>query len=172
MKKALFLFVFVFALIVLVACGTQQTTEEAPAVEEPAAEVVEEAPAAEVEDAAPAAEAEEPVVLTVVTHETEVLDAAFWQEVIDAVLADLDANIEVEWSSTADRDAYAKQLAATDQFPDIPFAVTVADFAEAGLLVPFDQAYLDENFILPNASKINGEAWAPPVGAQLIPLVF
>jgi hypothetical protein len=29
-----------------------------------------------------------------VTHETEVLDAAFWQEVIDAVLADLDANIK------------------------------------------------------------------------------
>jgi ABC-type glycerol-3-phosphate transport system substrate-binding protein len=63
-------------------------------------------------------------------------------------------------------------LAATDQFPDIPFAVTVADFAEAGMLTPFDQEYLDENFILPNASKINGEAWAPPVGAQLIPLVF
>ncbi|RMF00563.1 MAG: extracellular solute-binding protein [Chloroflexi bacterium] len=100
------------------------------------------------------------------------LDAAFWHEVIDAVLADMDANIKVEWSSTADRDNYARQLAATDQFPDIPFAVTVADFAEAGLLTPFDQEYLDENFILPNASKINGKAWAPPVGAQLIPLVF
>jgi ABC-type glycerol-3-phosphate transport system substrate-binding protein len=179
MKKSLFLFVFVFALIALVACGAQQATEEAPAVEEPAAEMVEEAPVAEAEEqpaaeeAAPAEEmAEEPVVLTVVTHETEVLDAAFWQEVIDAVLADLDANINVEWSSTADRDAYAKQLAATDQFPDIPFAVTVADFAEAGLLVPFDQAYLDENFILPNASKVDGKAYSPPVGAQLIPLVF
>ena len=60
------------------------------------------------------------------------------------------------WSSTADRDAYAKQLAATDQFPDIPFAVTVSDFAEAGLLVPFDDAYLEENFLMPQAAYVDG----------------
>ncbi len=186
MKKTLFVLLLVLAMIALVACGAQEAAQDAvedtaaleetvaeeaaPESGEAEAEVAEEAaPEASEEEAAPA---EEPVVLTVVTHETEVLDAAFWNEVIDAVLAEMDANIEVEWSSTADRDAYAKQLAATDQFPDIPWAVTVADFAEAGLLMPYDQDYLDENFILPNASKINGEAWAPPVGAQLIPLVF
>lgn len=112
------------------------------------------------------------VVITMVTHETEVLTAEFWQQAIAIVLQDLPDNITVEWSSTADRDAYAKELAATGQFPDIPFAVTVADFAEAGLLLPFDEEYLAENFILPNAAEIGGQSWSPPVGAQLIPLVF
>jgi ABC-type glycerol-3-phosphate transport system substrate-binding protein len=118
------------------------------------------------------AQAQDDVTITLVTHETEVLDAAFWRTAIDAVLEDLPDYIEVEWSSTADRDTYAKQLAATDQFPDIPFAVTVSDFAEAGLLTPFDDAYLEENYLLPQAAYINGQSWAPPVGAQLIPLVF
>ena len=166
MKKVIFALTLVLAMVLLGACSSQDASQEAAQVEEPLIEdvAVEEEPAAE--------EGPEPVVITMVTHETEVLDADFWLSSIDAVLADLPDNITVEWSSTADRDAYAKQLAAADQFPDIPFAVTVADFAEAGLLVPFDQKYLDEYFIMPNASKIDGKAWAPPVGAQLIPLVF
>ena len=103
---------------------------------------------------AKAQEQHEPVVLTMVTHETEALDAAFWQDAIAVVLQDLPDYIQVEWSSTADRDAYAKQLAATGQFPDIPFAVTVADFADAGLLMPFDEDYLQANFILPHAADV------------------
>jgi multiple sugar transport system substrate-binding protein/raffinose/stachyose/melibiose transport system substrate-binding protein len=167
MKKVTFA-LLVFALAIsLAACGSspeEPAAVEEPETEEPAAEE----PVAEEEPAT----VEEPVVITMVTHETEVLDADFWLNSIDAVLADLDANIEVEWSSTADRDNYARQLAATDQFPDIPFAVTVSDFAEAGLLMPFDQEYLDEYFVLPNASKVNGQAWSPPVGAQLFSIVF
>lgn len=176
MKNLVFALFLVFTLVILTACGSQAPAEE-PAVEAPAVEeVVAEEPAVE-EPAAeePAAEepaAEEPVVITMVTHETEALSAEFWLESIETVLADLPANIEVEWSSTADRDAYAKQLAATDQFPDIPFAVTVSDFADADLLVPFDESYLEENYLIPEASYINGQAWSPPVGAQLIPLVF
>ena len=179
MKKTIFILLLVLALLTLAACGSQETAEEptaaedgqeaeAPVAEEPAAEEPVEEPVEE----DPAAEAGEPIVITMVTHETEVLNADFWLNAIDAVLADLPYNMEVEWSATADRDAYAKQLAATDQFPDIPFAVTVADFAEADLLVPFDDAYLEENFILPKAAYVNGKSWAPPVGAQLIPLVF
>ena len=175
MKKVAFA-MLVFAMLLSACGGTPAAANPtaAPRVEQPTEKPVEQPTAKPVEQptVAPTAEpAKEKVVLTVVTHETEVLDAAFWKEVIDAVLKDM-PDISVEWSSTADRDAYAKQLAATNQFPDIPFAVTVADFAEAGLLVPFDQQYLDENFILPNASKVDGKAYSPPVGAQLIPLVF
>jgi multiple sugar transport system substrate-binding protein/raffinose/stachyose/melibiose transport system substrate-binding protein len=153
------------------ALEAAQADLEAAQAELEAAQVeAEEAQAGEGETTEQAAE--DPVVITMVTHETEVLDAEFWLNAIDEVLADLPDNIEVEWSSTADRDAYAKQLAATDQFPDIPFAVTVADFAEASMLTPFDDAYLEENFLMPQAAYVNGKSWAPPVGAQLIPLVF
>jgi len=187
MKKTLFVVMLILAMFALAACSAPEAVEEASAAEESVAEEVAEEPAEEAaaeevaeepaeeaaaEEAAEEPAAEEPVVITLVTHETEVLDADFWLSSIDAVLADLPDYISVEWSSTADRDNYARQLAATDQFPDIPFAVTVADFAEAGLLMPYDQEYLDEYFVLPNASKVNGQAWAPPVGAQLFSLVF
>lgn len=166
MKRTILALMLILVLLAVAACGSQEVAEEPTAVQAPATE----APAV-VEEAAPEGTTEA-VVITMVTHETEALDAEFWLSAIDAVLADLPDYIEVEWSSTADRDAYAKQLAATDQFPDIPFAVTVADFAEAGLLTPYDDAYLEEHFLMPKAAYVNGKSWAPPVGAQLIPLVF
>ncbi len=179
MKKTIFILILALVMMTLAACAAPETAQQPAPAEEaqeaeapPTDEPTVEEPAEEPMEEAPAAEAEEAVVITMVTHETEVLNADFWLNAIDAVLADLPDNIEVEWSSTADRDAYAKQLAATDQFPDIPFAVTVADFAEADLLLPFDNAYLEENFLMPEAAYIDGQSWAPPVGAQLIPLVF
>jgi ABC-type glycerol-3-phosphate transport system substrate-binding protein len=63
-------------------------------------------------------------------------------------------------------------LQATGQFPDIPFAVTINDFAQAGLFMPFDEDYLQENFIVPNGSKTDGVAYHPPNGAQIIPFIF
>jgi len=168
MKKIAFLALLVALSLLVAACATAQPAPAPAATEQPAAETAVPEPTA-VEEVV---ETQEPVVITMVTHESEALNAEFWLTAIDAVLKDLPDYIEVEWSSTADRDAYAKQLAATDQFPDIPFAVTVSDFAEAGLLTPFDDDYLEENFLLPKAAYVNGKSWAPPVGAQLIPLVF
>ena len=171
MRKISFLVLLVVLSLLVAACATAQPTPAPAAPEQPAAETATPEPAEE-PTAEVVEEAQEPVVITLVTHETEALDADFWLTAIDAVLADLPDYIEVEWSATADRDAYAKQLAATDQFPDIPFAVTVSDFAEAGLLTPYDDDYLEENYLLPKAAYVNGKSWAPPVGAQLIPLVF
>ena len=40
------------------------------------------------------------------------------------------------------------------------------------LLEPFDQAWLDENFLLPNGNAIDGKTYIPPTNSQVIPLVF
>ncbi|MFC2037156.1 ABC transporter substrate-binding protein [Chloroflexota bacterium] len=170
MKKTI-LALMVLLMLLVSACGTAEPAEPTPVLESKST-TAEEPVAAEDTPIPESEEAKEKVTITMVTHETEVLDAEFWLSAIDAVLADLPDHIEVEWSSTADRDAYAKQLAATDQFPDIPFAVTVSDFAEAGMLTPYADAYLEEHYLLPKAAYVNGKSWAPPVGAQLIPLVF
>ena len=123
---------------------------------------------------ATAQEEPEPVTLKVMVFESPALTAEFWDQAIADTLEQLPDYISVEkiTSPSLDRDAYAKQLLATDQFPDILMAVTISDFAQAGLLTPFDDEWMQENFIAPDASKMDGLAWSPPVGSQIIPFIF
>ena len=111
--------------------------------------------------------------LTFMTFETPALDAAFWDTSIENALVDL-PNIEIEKivSPDADRNAYAKQLQASGQFPDVLASINPKDFLEAGLLQSFDQAWLDENFVLPNGNAIDGATYIPPTNSQILPLVF
>jgi ABC-type glycerol-3-phosphate transport system substrate-binding protein len=50
-------------------------------------------------------------------------------------------------------------------------AVTISDFAQAGLLLPFDDAQL-QKFIIPDGAKMDGKSWTIPSGSQIIPLVY
>jgi multiple sugar transport system substrate-binding protein/raffinose/stachyose/melibiose transport system substrate-binding protein len=75
-------------------------------------------------------------------------------------------------SPDADRNAYAKQLQASGQFPDILSSINPKDFTEAGLLEPFKQSWLDDNFLLPDGNAIDGKSYIPPTNSQVIPLVF
>lgn len=38
--------------------------------------------------------------------------------------------------------------------------------------MPFDQAWLEENFVLPGGNAIDGKVYIPPTNAQVIPLVY
>jgi len=111
--------------------------------------------------------------LTFMTFETPALDATFWDNSIEAALTDL-PGVEVEKivSPDADRNAYAKQLQASGQFPDVLASINPKDFLEAGLLQSFDQGWLDENFVLPNGNAIDGATYIPPTNSQILPLVF
>jgi multiple sugar transport system substrate-binding protein/raffinose/stachyose/melibiose transport system substrate-binding protein len=111
--------------------------------------------------------------LTFMTFETPALDAAFWDTSIDNALASVPGvTINKIVSPDADRNAYAKQLQASGQFPDILSSINPKDFTEAGLLEPFEQSWLDENFLLPDANAIDGASYIPPTNSQVIPLVF
>ncbi len=160
----------------------EAAAEAAQAEAEAAQAAVEEAQA-EAEAAQAAAESaaeeemaaeDEGVTITLMVFESPALTAEYWDSTIESTLALLPDNFSVEkiTSPNLDRDSYAKQLQATDQFPDIPFAVTISDFAEAGLFTPFDEEFLNENFIVPDGSMTDGVAYHPPNGAQIIPLVF
>ncbi len=120
------------------------------------------------------AEEKDDVTLTMMVFESPALTAEVWDTAIETVLKGLPSYININkiTSPNLDRDAYAKQLQATGQFPDIPVAVTISDFAQAGLLTPFDDAWLEETFIMPRGAYMDGKSWAPPNGAQIIPFVF
>jgi len=154
--------------------GAEELAEAKAALEAALKEAEAAKAEAEAAKAAPVEEPQEQVELTLMVFESPALTAEYWDATIESTLELVPDYITVEkiTSPNLDRDAYAKQLQATDQFPDIPFAVTISDFAQAGLFTPFDEEFLQENFIVPNGSKTDGVAYHPPNGAQIIPFVF
>lgn len=115
----------------------------------------------------------EDTALTFMTFETPTLDATFWDGSIERAAKQVPGlTVKKIVSPNADRNAYAKQLQASGQLPDVLASINPKDFLEAGLLQPFDQAWLDENFILPGGNAIGGKVYIPPTNAQIIPLVY
>jgi len=111
--------------------------------------------------------------LTFMVFETPALDANFWDTSISKALTDLPGiKVDKIVSPDADRNAYAKQLQASGQFPDILSSINPKDFLDAGLLEPFDQSWLDANFLQPNGNAIQGKSYIPPTNSQIIPLVY
>ncbi len=171
MKKIMLFLVVALLITSLAACTGAASTTQAPEEVAPTEEAV--AEETEPTEAPTAEPTHEPVVLKVMVFESPALTAEFWDQAIKDTLATMPDYVTVEKiTSSLERDAYAKQLLATDQFPDVLMAVTISDFAQAGLLTPFDQAFIDETFIMPDAAKMDGKSWALPVGAQVIPLVY
>lgn len=108
--------------------------------------------------------------LSFMVFETPALTAKFWDDSIKAT-ADKIGGVEVQKVlSTGDRTAFAKQLLASNQLPDMISSVNVKQLAD--LLQPYDEAWLKENFILPDATAVGGKVYLPPVNSQIIPMVF
>ena len=111
--------------------------------------------------------------ITFLTFETPALTAKFWDTSIANAEKEV-PGISVKKIVTpgADRNAYAKQLQASGQFPDVLSSIDPKDFTDAGLLKPFDQTWLDDNFILPKGNEIAGKTYIPPTNSQIIPMIF
>lgn len=143
---------------------------------EPAADDAAE-PAADDEGAEPADDAAtEPVEefdLEVLVFETPALTPEFWDATLAAAAAPIEGvNVVKLVSPDLDRTAYAKQLQAAGQLPDVLAALNVNDFVQADLLVPYRDEYLNEHYLFPDATKIDGKAWQTPTGGQIISMVF
>ena len=111
--------------------------------------------------------------LTFLTFETPALTAKFWDDSIaDALKTVPGVKINKIVSPNTDRNAYAKQLQASGQFPDVLASINPKDFIEADLLVPFDKAWLEANFLQPEANNIKGNTYIPPTNSQILPMVF
>ena len=111
--------------------------------------------------------------LTYLTFETPSLTASFWDtSIANAQKSVPGVTIKKLVAPSTDRDAYAKQLQASGQFPDLLQSITPATFARAGLLKPYDQGWVDANFLLPKGNAYKGNVYIPPTNSQIIPMVF
>jgi multiple sugar transport system substrate-binding protein/raffinose/stachyose/melibiose transport system substrate-binding protein len=113
------------------------------------------------------------VTLTYLTFETPDLTASFWKNSIDNAEAKVPGlTIKDIVSPNTDRDAYAKQLQASGQFPDLLQSITPSTFAQAGLLKPYPQDWVNANFLDPMGNANKGKVYIPPTNSQIIPMVF
>ncbi|MFJ1709143.1 ABC transporter substrate-binding protein [Kitasatospora sp. NPDC088346] len=111
--------------------------------------------------------------LSFLTFETPALTAQFWDtSIADAQKATPGVKINKIVSPSADRNAYAKQLQASGQFPDLLASINPKDFIDAKLLMPFDKEWLQANFLQPEANSIKGATYIPPTNSQILPMVF
>jgi len=111
--------------------------------------------------------------LTYLVFETPSLDATFWDTSIAAASAEVPGvRIDKIVAPSTDRDAYAKQLQQSGQFPDLLQSITPSNFVGAGLLKPYDKTWIDANFLLPSANTLKGEVYIPPTNSQIVPQVY
>ena len=111
--------------------------------------------------------------ITYLTFETPSLTAQFWDtSIANAQKTVPGLTVKKLVSPSTDRDAYAKQLQASGQFPDLLQGITPSTFIKAGLIRPYDQSWVDSNFLLPLGNSYKGKVYIPPTNSQIIPMVF
>ncbi|HEV2784547.1 MAG TPA: extracellular solute-binding protein [Actinophytocola sp.] len=110
--------------------------------------------------------------ISFLTFETPNLTPEVWDAAIKRV-TDKHPEIKVNKlvAPTQDRTAYAKQLLASNQLPDVLVAVSPAGFAESGALYEWKQEELGE-FLYPRNGAIGGKVYQLPANTQTIPVVY
>jgi ABC-type glycerol-3-phosphate transport system substrate-binding protein len=114
------------------------------------------------------------VTITWMTFETPNLPASFWEDVRTRFeKANPGISVKRLVTPTLDRDAYAKQLLASGQFPDVLQAITPQDYVSQHLLYAFTAAEVASwHVTTPKAGTIGGKQYSIPNEAQVIPLVY
>ena len=113
--------------------------------------------------------------LDFMVFETPNLPAEFWDDAIERTVKDfpqfkINKIVPPNVGSMGD---YLKQLQATDQFPDVMMSnFAVAEFIEAGLLLPFEDSDL-ERFADPvGLGLTNGRQYALPMITVVESVIF
>jgi multiple sugar transport system substrate-binding protein len=110
--------------------------------------------------------------ITFLTFETPNLTPEYWDAAIKRVEDKYpDITVKKLVAPTTDRTAYAKQLLASGQFPDVMIAVTPAGLGEAGNLYAWQPDEL-KDFTVPDGGAIDGKVYQLPANTQSIPAVY
>lgn len=110
--------------------------------------------------------------ITFLTFETPNLPPSYWDAAIRRITAKYpDIKVKKLVSPNADRTAYAKQLRASGQLPDVMIAVSPSGFGEAGDFYAWQPSEL-KDFTVPNGGAIDGKVYQLPANTQTIPNVY
>jgi ABC-type glycerol-3-phosphate transport system substrate-binding protein len=114
------------------------------------------------------------VTITWMMFETSNLPLSYWQDIVDRFEAkNPGITVKLLPSPTTDRDAYAKQLLASGQFPDVLQSITLQDYTQQGLLYAWTPAEQKTwNVLFPTAGQLNGKQYNIPNSSQVIPLIY
>src|SRR5258708_3645457 len=96
--------------------------------------------------------------ITWMMFETSNLPLSYWQDIVNRFEAkNPGITVTLLPSPTTDRDAYAKQLLASGQFPDVLQSITLQDYTSQGLLYPWTPAeHAGWNVLFPHAEQLGG----------------
>ncbi len=111
--------------------------------------------------------------ISFLVFETPNLTPRYWDEAIKRV-TDKHPDIVVKKlvaPSAGERNAYAKQLLASGQFPDVLQAIAPAGFAESGNLHAWTDDEL-KNYDFPKSNPLGGKIYQLPYNTQPTPLVY
>ena len=106
--------------------------------------------------------------------ETSNLPLSYWQDIVNRFeAANPGITVKLLPSPTTDRDAYAKQLLASGQFPDVLQSITLQDYTSQGLLYAWTPAEQKSwNVLFPHAGQLSGKQYSIPNNSQVIPLIY
>ena len=114
------------------------------------------------------------VTISWMMFQTPNLPLSYWQDIVNRFEAK-NPGIKVQLlpSPTLDRDAYAKQLLASGQFPDVLQSITLQDYTQQGLLYAWTPAEQKTwGVLFPNAGQLSGKQYSIPNNSQVIPLIY
>lgn len=110
--------------------------------------------------------------ITFLTFETPNLPPQYWDSAIKRVTDKYpDIKVKKLVAPNADRTAYAKQLLASGQLPDVLIAVSAVDVGAGQNLYAWQPDELKE-FLVPNGGAIDGKVYQLPANTQTIPNVY
>jgi ABC-type glycerol-3-phosphate transport system substrate-binding protein len=114
------------------------------------------------------------VTITWMMFETSNLPLSYWQDIVNRFEAkNPGITVKLLPSPTTDRDAYAKQLLASGQFPDVLQSITLQDYTSQGLLYAWTPAEQKTwNVLFPTAGELGGKQYDIPNSSQVIPLIY
>lgn len=119
------------------------------------------------------AKATDPCTISFLTFQSPALTDKFWKkQVADIKKIYPKLTVKIQYTPGLDRQAYASQLLAAGNLPDVVWEVPMADFVKAGALLPFSAADIAKDGAPTDVGSIKGKHYSLSVGSQPNSMIF
>lgn len=111
--------------------------------------------------------------ISFLTFQSPALSEKFWKDQVTAVQKNYPKlTVDIQYTPGLDRQAYASQLLAAGNLPDVTWDVSLPDFVKAGALLPYTESDVAKDGAPNSVGKINGKHYSLSVGSQPQPMIF